>query len=94
MKPTFLVLCAAALAGCASSSSPAWQKPGASQTEVDDALRECRVQARLNPQQNVGALEPRGGGTPALDRIEDRDRAELGAIDRCMRAKGYAAETR
>ena len=94
MKPTFLVLCAAALAGCASSSSPAWQKPGASQTEVDDALRECRVQARLNPQQNVGALEPRGGGTPALDRIEDRDRAELGAMDRCMRAKGYAAGTR
>ena len=94
MKPTFLVLCAAALAGCASSSSPAWQKPGASQTEVDDALRECRVQARLNPQQNVGALEPRGGGTPALDRIEDRDRAELGAIDRCMRAKGYSAGTR
>lgn len=94
MKPIFLVLCAAALAGCASSSAPAWQKPGASQTEVDEALQDCRVKARLNPQMNQGALEPRGGGTPGLDRIEDRDRAELGAIDRCMRAKGYAAGTR
>ena len=81
MKPTFVVLCAAVLAGCASSSAPVWQKPGASQTEVDEALRACRVQARLNPQLNVGG-------------VEDRDRAELGAIDRCMRAKGYAAGTR
>ena len=93
MKPLLVVLFAAALAACA-SDAPRWQKPGASQAAADEALQDCRVKARLNPQMNPGALEPRGGGTPGLDRIEDRDRAEVGAIDRCMREKGYAAGTR
>ena len=93
MKTLLAVLGAAALAACA-SDAPRWQKPGASQTAVDEALQDCRVKARLNPQMNQGALERPGSGTPGMDRIEDRDRAELGAIDRCMREKGYAAGTR
>jgi hypothetical protein len=93
MKTTFFVICVAALAAC-TSSAPRWEKPGASQTAVDEALQDCRVKARLNPQQRIGAHERPGSGTPGIDRIEDRDRAELGSIDRCMREKGYAAGTR
>ena len=93
MKPFLVVLCIAGLAAC-SSSAPRWEKPGATPTQADEALQDCRMKARLNPQMNSGALEPRGSGTPGLDRIEDRDRAEVGAIERCMREKGYAAGTR
>lgn len=93
MKRLSFLVVAATLAAC-SSQAPRWEKAGATPAQADEALQDCRVKARLNPQMNQGALEPRGGGTPGLDRIEDRDRAELGAIDRCMREKGYAAGTR
>jgi hypothetical protein len=92
MRASCFVICAALLAAC--SSPPTWQKAGASETDVKEALQDCRMKARLSPQQHVGALEPRGAGTPGMNRIEDRDAAEAAVIQRCMREKGYAAGTR
>jgi len=68
-----------------------WEKPGASLTAVDDAMQQCRMDARLAPQPHLGP-SPHSMGTPALDRIEDRDVNEDARFRKCMQDKGYSAK--
>jgi hypothetical protein len=85
MRP-ILVL---ALAAC-SSAAPQWEKPGAGASAVDEAMQDCRVQASLSPQQHKGAPTPRAGGTPAIDRIEDRQSREAQQFQGCMQGRGFS----
>jgi hypothetical protein len=78
-----------ALAACAAPATPRWEKPGASPTAVDEAMQECRVQARLAPQPSPGSPTPR---STVIDRIEDRDAREAEHFQKCMRDKGYSAK--
>jgi len=76
-----------ALAACAPAQ---WDKAGATSTTLNNDLQDCRVQARLSPEQHAGPIGPRrGGGTPGMDRIQDRDEHEAREIQGCMLSKGY-----
>ena len=79
-------LCLAALAACAPAQ---WDRAGATSATMNNDLQDCRVQSRLSPEQRVGPLGPRGGGTPAVDRMHDRDAQEAREIESCMLSKGY-----
>jgi len=83
------VILVLALAAC-SSPVPQWEKPGAAQSAVDEAMQECRVQASLSPPQHVGAPLARSGGTPALERIDDRHAREAQQLQKCMLEKGFS----
>ena len=89
MRTTLTLVSALALAACA-APAPQWEKPGAGAAAVDEAMQECRVQASLSPPQHVGAPLPRSGGTPALDRIDDRHAREAQQLQKCMREKGFS----
>ena len=84
--PRFACIASAALAACAPAQ---WDKAGATSSTLNNDLQDCRVQARLSPEQRVGPLGPRGGGTPAVDRMHDRDAQEAREIESCMLSKGY-----
>ena len=71
MKSLRTWLTVLALTACAAPAAQ-WEKPGASQTAVDEDLQQCRVHARLSPQPHLGSPTPRSMGTPGLDRIEKR----------------------
>jgi hypothetical protein len=85
MRPILVML----LAAC-SSAAPRWEKPGAGAGAVDEAMQDCRVQASLSPQQHLGAPTPRSGGTPAIDRIEDRQSREAQQFQKCMQDRGFS----
>jgi succinylarginine dihydrolase len=77
------------LAAC--SSSPAWDKAGASETTTQNDSNDCRVQARLAP------LPERYTGSPTasvtsrvMSREEERAMFESQEFQKCMMAKGYA----
>jgi len=76
------------LTGCAAPVTQ-WEKPGASQTAVDEAMQQCQVQARLSPQQHRGPT-PRTTGTPGMDRVQSRDADEAEQVRKCMLDKGYS----
>ena len=76
-----------ALAGC--SAAPPWEKPGASQAAVHEAMQNCRVQASLAPQPHLGAPVARSSGAPGLERIEDRQAREAQQFQNCMQDQGY-----
>jgi hypothetical protein len=78
------------LAGCAAPVTQ-WEKPGASQAAVDEAMQQCRVEARLSPQQHLPPT-PRTMGTPGMDRIQSRDADEAEQFQKCMRDRGYSAK--
>ena len=80
-----------ALAACAAPVAH-WEKPGATQAMVDEAVQDCRVQARLSPEQRVGTQLTRPGTAGAMDRIEEREGREAEQFQRCMRGKGYSAK--
>jgi hypothetical protein len=80
-----------ALAACAAPGAQ-WEKPGADQAAVAEALQQCRVEARLSPQPNLGSPTPRSGGAAAMDRMEEREAREALALRKCMHDKGYSAK--
>jgi hypothetical protein len=84
--------CLIALALGACASAPQWEKSGASQTQLDEDMQQCRVKTSLAPEPRVGALNPSGMGTPAMDRAEQRDAKEGVLFDKCMQDKGYRAK--
>jgi hypothetical protein len=86
---SFLTCSLLALAACA-APAPQWEKPGASQTAVDEAMQQCRVQVSLSPEQRVGSPMARSGATPAIDRIDDRHAREAQQLQRCMQEKGFS----
>lgn len=81
------------LAACAVSATH-WTKPGATQAMVEEALQDCRTQARLSPEPRVGTGLTRPGMTGAMDRLEERDSREAEQLRRCMTEKGFRAQTR
>lgn len=86
-----LLTSSALIAACAAPAAH-WEKPGATQTMVDEAVQECRVQARLSPEQRVGTQLSRPGTAGAMDRIEEREGREAERFQRCMLGKGYSAK--
>jgi hypothetical protein len=89
MKPIPAWLLALALAAC--SSGPQWEKPGASQSAVDEEMQQCRMQARLDPEPQIGTLSPYTMGTPSIERNDQRDAREAQRFAKCMQEKGYSA---
>lgn len=78
------------LAACA-GNAPTWQKPGASESALNEDLQQCRVQARLSPDPSILASpSPQTSGTPMMDRGQERDAKEAQQIRTCMQAKGYS----
>lgn len=59
---------------------------------IDQAVDDCRVQARLSPEPRVGTQLSRPGTSGAMDRVEQRDAREAEQFQRCMRGKGYSAK--
>jgi hypothetical protein len=89
MRLLTVCLSAVLLAACAAPSAH-WEKSGASQTAVNEALQECRVQARLSPEPRVRRPDPAlPGALP--EQQESRDAREAQALQRCMQEKGYSA---
>ena len=84
---------AIALAAC-SAPTAQWEKPGASVVAIDGDLQECRSQARIAPQALASPTPRESLGTPAMDRIEDRDAREAQLVQTCMQGKGYSAMRR
>jgi len=84
--------CIAALVLGACSSTPAWEKAGASDTQLGEDMQQCRVQTGLTPEPRIGSLAPSGMGTPAMDRAEGRSAREAVVFDKCMQDKGYRAK--
>jgi hypothetical protein len=82
-------LCLIAVAGCA-ASEPNWEKPGASQAAVDEAMQQCRTEARLVGQQHVGTPRPHASGSPYGDRPDTRDAEDAQRLQKCMTGKGYS----
>jgi len=92
MNPLRFALCSAfLLAACAAPttpSTPRWEKSGASETEVNAALQECRVEGRVPGSPRVGADSGTGtAGIGSRDRQLAEDEAVL--LQSCMRAKGF-----
>jgi hypothetical protein len=78
-----LIPAAAACAG----SAPRWEKPGADQAALDEAIGECRVQARLASLPSG----PRSASGTSTSRIltQQEELAEVADFGRCMRGKGF-----
>lgn len=85
-------LCLLALAACA-APEPNWEKPGASQGTVDEAMQQCRTEVRMAPQQHLGTPRPHSSGspyTPGMERLETRDTEDLQRFQKCMTGKGFS----
>jgi hypothetical protein len=103
MRPSSQALVnAALLALClAACASPEWQKPGASDAEREQALAECRAEARAATErearidQDITSTfqqdwQRAGVAESRRTMLSDRTRA-LGEsiVERCMKAKGW-----
>jgi hypothetical protein len=81
-----------AVAACA-APEPIWEKPGASQTAVDEAVQQCRTEVRMTPQQHLGTPRPHSPNspyTPGMERLENRDTEDLQRFQKCMTGKGFS----
>jgi hypothetical protein len=88
-------LCLLLLAACA-APEPIWQKPGASQTAVDEAMQQCRMEARMAPEQHLDTPRPHSPNspyTPGMERLEDRDSQDVQRFQKCMTGKGYSIKS-
>lgn len=84
--------CLLLLAACA-AAEPIWEKPGAGQSAVDEAMQQCRVEVRMAPQQHLGTPRPHSPNspyTPGMERLEDRDSQDVQRFQKCMTDKGYS----
>jgi hypothetical protein len=80
------------LAACA-APEPIWEKPGASQGAVDEAMQQCRTEVRMAPQQHLDTPRPHSPNspyTPGMERLEDRDGPDVQRFQKCMTDKGYS----
>ena len=78
-----------ALAGCA-APEPNWEKTGASQTAVNEAMQQCRMDTRVAARQHVDTPRPHSSGAPFMDRQDVRDTEEPQRFQKCMTDKGYS----
>ena len=88
-------LCLLVLAACA-APEPIWEKPGASQTAVDEAVQQCRTEVRTAPQQHLGTPRPHSSGspyTPGMERLETREGEDVKRFQKCMTGKGYSLKS-
>ena len=88
-------LCLLLLAACA-APEPIWEKPGASQTAVDEAMQQCRMEVRMAPEQHLGTPRPHSPNspyTPGMERLEDRDSQDVQRFQKCMTGKGYSIKS-
>lgn len=93
MRPVPAVFCVLILAGCASSTQ--WDKPGASQAQVDADVRKCNVEAQAVPSAAAATTAPAAMvAGPALERDPDRQLAETQRMQQCMRGLGYDLKPR
>lgn len=91
MNPLRFALATLVLAACAAPttpSTPRWEKSGATEAQVIEALQECRVEGRVPASARVGADSATGtAGIGSRDRQLAEDEAVL--LQSCMRAKGF-----
>lgn len=88
-------LCLLVLAACA-APEPIWEKPGASQTAVDEAVQQCRTEVRTAPQQHLGTPRPHSSGspyTPGMERLETRESEDVQRFQKCMTGKGFSLKS-
>ena len=74
-------------AACASPPAPRWERSGAAESAVAEALQDCRAQAqaRLSPTPSIAP-----GGPSASNTATERDPVFVEhEADRCMQAKGF-----
>ena len=90
MKKISACLAALVLGACA--SAPQWEKSGATETQINEDMQQCRVKTGLTPEPRIGSLSPSGTGTPAMDRVEGRDAREAVLFEKCMQDRGYRAK--
>jgi general secretion pathway protein K len=64
---------------------------GATQAQAEEALQDCRLQARLAPQPRAGTDLTRPAKAGAMDQVDDREAREAAEFQRCMREKGFRA---
>jgi hypothetical protein len=85
-----IAFCSLALAACAAptTTTPRWEKSGATEAQVSAALQECRVEGRVPASARVGADSATGtAGIGSRDRQLPEDEPAL--LQSCMRAKGF-----
>jgi hypothetical protein len=81
------------LAACASGTQ--WDKPGASQAQVDADVRKCNIDAQAVPSAAAATTAPPAVvDGPANEREPDRQLAETQRMQACMRALGYDLKPR
>jgi hypothetical protein len=84
-----------ALSACA-APEPIWEKSGASQSAVDEAVQQCRTEVRMTPQQHLGTPRPHSSGspyTPGMERMDNRDSEDLQRFQKCMTGKGFSLKS-
>ena len=93
-KPVLLLAALLFFSGC---SDLRWAKPGGDASEAARDTAGCRAAASQSLQRQYGAPapsagqpDPRFGADTSLPGPADRQVLEAQAVDRCMRAKGYA----
>ena len=94
MRKLIPLLVAALLAGCGEMH---WAKPDGDSSSAARDEANCRAAASAAvqrqygpPSLNVGHPDPRFGADTSKPAPADRAVLEAQAVDRCMRAKGYA----
>lgn len=101
MKRVYIAVVCLALAGCASSASEKWSKPGVKPDTADSDLSDCQAQARSATRRDagidaditasLGSDWQRGGilGMKRDDMANSNRAFGEQIIARCMGAKGY-----
>ena len=93
MRSVPAVFCLLTLAACASNAQ--WDKPGASQAQVDADVRKCNIEAQAVPSAAAATTAPSAVvAGPANEREPDRLLAETQRMQACMRALGYDLKPR
>ena len=88
MKPTFLYVTLALLAGC---SSPTWQKAGADEAMTTADAQSCSTKARTSPSRHPSPPPSAYGGGSVLALENTRAQFESNEFRGCMQEKGYSA---
>lgn len=76
-------------AACAAPAAPRWEKSGATEAVVSEAIQDCRIQARLSPPPSRAPVVSSASTTGMVEREKDFVEHEVELFDRCMRAKGF-----
>ena len=95
MNKLIPILAAALLAGCGEAH---WARPGGDTSSIARDEANCRAAASESVLRQYGPpsptssrnTDPRFGADPSIPSQADRAILESQAVDRCMRAQGYA----